>query len=189
MNPQLRNKIKKRLRNYCLNISTETIFINMENSKTNKPHKVALNLQQRLDLRSSNKHIALQNLFIYYRWKNTRKQYNHNKLKIIAPTWNGECEVPGGFYSMSDTQDYIKRIIKKHGKLAIIPPIHVYISRVNKRLVFETKGGYNLGLQTPETLQIFGSTTKLIDKIKNGENVPSFEVFEVVLIQCNLVDK
>ena len=30
--------------------------------------------------------------------------------------------------------------------------------------------------------------TKLKDKTKNGENVPSLEVVEVVLVQCNLVD-
>ena len=29
---------------------------------------------------------------------------------------------------------------------------------------------------------------KLIDKTKNEENVPSLEVVEVVLVQCNLVD-
>ena len=33
---------------------------------------------------------------------------------------------------------------------------------------------------------MLGSTAKLIDKIKNGENVRSLEVLEVVL--CNLVD-
>ena len=33
-----------------------------------------------------------------------------------------------------------------------------------------------------------GSTKKLTDKIKNGEKVPSLEVVEVVLVQCNLVD-
>ena len=31
-------------------------------------------------------------------------------------------------------------------------------------------------------------TKKLIDKIKNGENVPSLEKVEVVLVQCKLVD-
>ena len=28
---------------------------------------------------------------------------------------------------------------------------------------------------------------KLVDKTKNGENVPSHEVAEVLLVQCNLV--
>ena len=38
----------------------ETIFMNKRNSKTNEPHKLRLNLLQRLDLKSSNKHVALQ---------------------------------------------------------------------------------------------------------------------------------
>ena len=36
----------------------EAIFQNTENSKTNEPHKFVLNLSQRLDLRSSNKHVS-----------------------------------------------------------------------------------------------------------------------------------
>ena len=36
-------------------------------------------------------------------------------------------------------------------------------------------------------MKLFGSTKKLIDKIENGENVPSLEEVEVVLFQCNLV--
>ena len=71
-------------------INMETIFMNTENIKTNEPHKFVLNLSQRLDLRSSNKHVTLQNLLIYYTLKNVRKQYKHNKLRIIAPTWNDE---------------------------------------------------------------------------------------------------
>ena len=47
----------------------ETIFMNTEKSKTNKPHKFVLNFSQRLDLRGSNKHFVLQNLSIYYTWK------------------------------------------------------------------------------------------------------------------------
>ena len=37
-------------------------------------------------------------------------------------------------------------------------------------------------------MKLFRSTKKLIDKTKNGENVPSREVVQVVLFQCNLVD-
>ena len=37
----------------------ETIFMNTESSKTNELLKFVLNLSQRLDLKSSNKHIAL----------------------------------------------------------------------------------------------------------------------------------
>ena len=64
------------LNNYCPNISMATIFMNTENSKTNELHKLVLNLSQKLDIRSSNKHVALENLSIYYTWKNTCKQHN-----------------------------------------------------------------------------------------------------------------
>ena len=64
----------------------ETIFISQENIKTNEPHKFVLKVSKRLDLRSSNKYVALQNLSICYTWRNIRKQYRNNKLKIIDPT-------------------------------------------------------------------------------------------------------
>ena len=52
--------------------------------------------------------------------------------------------------------------------------------------MFQTKDGYKLELQTPETMKTFGSTKKLKDKTKNEENVPRFEVVE--LVQSNLVE-
>ena len=145
-------------------------------------------MSRRLDLRSSNKHVALQNLSIYYTWENKRKQYKNNKLKIIAPTWNDEFELPDDSYFPSDIQDYIEHIIKKYETLSAIHPIHVYVNIINNRLVFKTRDRHKLELQTPDTLKLFGSTKDLIHKTKNGENVPSLEVVEVVLVHRNLVD-
>ena len=98
----------------------ETIFMNTENSKNNEPHECVINLSRRFNLRSSNKHVDLQNLSIYYTRKNIRKQYKINKLKIVAPTWNDEFELPNGSYSVSDFQDYIKYITKIHEILTTI---------------------------------------------------------------------
>ena len=44
----------------------ETIFMNRENSNTNKPHEFILNLSQRLDLRSSNKHVTVTNIYLLH---------------------------------------------------------------------------------------------------------------------------
>ena len=90
----------------------EAILMITENSKMSKSNRFVLNLSQILDLKSSNKHVALQNLSIYYTWKNIRKQYKKNKLKIIAPTWNDEFKLPDGSHSVSDIQDYIEYITK-----------------------------------------------------------------------------
>ena len=91
----------------------DTLFINLENSKTSKPHVLVLKLTNKLDLRMGKKVIALSNLSIYCTWKNIKSSYNNNKFKISAPTWNDEFELPNGFYSASDIQDYFECILKK----------------------------------------------------------------------------
>ena len=74
---------------------------------------------------------------IITRRKIYEKQHKNNKLKIIAPTWNEEFELPDSPYSVSYIQDYIEYFIKKQETLTTIPPIHVYINRINNRLVFK----------------------------------------------------
>ena len=66
----------------------ETMFMNTENSKTNQPHKSVVNLSQRLDVKSTDKkkkkkkstdkHVALQNLSTYCTCKNIK-----NSIKTI----------------------------------------------------------------------------------------------------------
>ena len=54
--------------------------------------------------------------------------------------------------------------------------------------MLKIKDGYKLELGTPKTIKLFDSTKKLMDKTKKLQKVPSIEVVEVVLVQCNLVD-
>ena len=44
----------------------DTIFMNSENSKTSDPHRLLLNLTDKINLRRSDKYVALSNLSIYY---------------------------------------------------------------------------------------------------------------------------
>ena len=37
-------------------------------------------------------------------------------------------------------------------------------------------------------MKLLGSTKNLIEKTKNGENIPILEVVKVVLVQCNIVE-
>ena len=68
----------------------DTIFINSENSKTSDPHRLLLNLTGRINLKRSDKYVALSNLSIYYTWKNIKKSHKNNNFKIFAPSWNEE---------------------------------------------------------------------------------------------------
>ena len=88
----------------------DTILMNSENSKTSKPNVLIVQLTNKLNLRMGEKVIALSNLSIFYTWKNIKSSYNNNKLKISAPTWNDEFELPDGPYSLSDIHDYCEYI-------------------------------------------------------------------------------
>ena len=101
----------------------ETFFMNSKNSKTSNPYKFKYDLIDKLDLRNPNKNKALANLSICYTWKNVKSTYNNNKFKISAPTWNETFDLPDGSYNISEIQDYIEYIIKKHEIIGAFPPI------------------------------------------------------------------
>ena len=166
----------------------DTIFMNSENSKTSEYHILVLKLTDKLDLRRGQKTVALSNLSIYYTWKNVKSSYNNNKLKISAPTWSEEFELPDGPYSVSDIQDYFEYILKKHRESVDNPSIRMYINRIENRITFKIKNGYYLELLTPETMKLLGSTESKITKDKNSENVPHTEIVELLLVHCNLVN-
>ena len=50
----------------------ETMFMNYKNSKTSDPHRILLNLKDKINLKRSDKYVALSNLSMYYTWKNIK---------------------------------------------------------------------------------------------------------------------
>ena len=74
--------------------------MNSENSRTSKYHVLVLKLADKSDLRRGQKSVALSNLSIYHTWKNIKSSYKNNKIKISAPTWSDELELPDGSYSI-----------------------------------------------------------------------------------------
>ena len=64
----------------------DTIFMNLENSITSKPHILTLKIINKSDLRIGKKLIALSNLSIYHTWKNIKSSHNNIKFNISAPT-------------------------------------------------------------------------------------------------------
>ena len=98
----------------------DTMIMNSKNSKTSDPHKLLLNLTDKINLKRSDKYVALSNFSIYCAWKNTKKSYKNNKFKISGPTSNEEFELPDGSYSVSDIQDYFEYILKSIKKRLII---------------------------------------------------------------------
>ena len=132
--------------------------------------------------------MALANLSIYYTWKNVKSNYNNDKFKISAPTWNDTFDLPDGLHNIPAMQDYIEYIIKKHETIGENVPILIYTNKISNRIVFKIKTGYKLELLSTKTMKLLGSTKDTIDADKNSENVPRLENVEVVLVQRNLVN-
>ena len=88
--------------------------------------------------------MVLANLSICYTTKNIKSEYNNNKLKISAPTWNDIFDLPDGSYSIADIQDYFEYIIKKHETLTENSSMQIDSNKIKNRIIFKIKTGYNL---------------------------------------------
>ena len=152
--------------------------MNTLNSKTNESNRFIYQFTDKLKLKNPNKNMTLANVSIYDTWKNIKSEYNNNKFKISAPTWNDKFDI----------QDYFEYIIKKHVTIADNRLVQIYVNKIKNRIVFKTKTGYELELLSEETMQLLGSSKKDIDKDKDGEIVPRLETVKVVLVHCNLVN-
>ena len=58
----------------------------------------------------------------------------------------GMNHLPDGSYNISEIQDYIEYIIKKHETIGENAPILIYANTINNRIVFKIKSGYKLEL-------------------------------------------
>ena len=64
----------------------DTIVLISKNSKTSDPHGLLLDLSEKINLKRSDKYIALSNISIYHTWKNIKMSYKNSKFKISAQT-------------------------------------------------------------------------------------------------------
>ena len=117
-----------------------------ENSKASDPHRLLLNLSDKVNLKRSDKYVALWHLSIYYTWKNIKKSYKNNNFKISAATLNEEFELTDASHYVADIQDYFDYIIKKHEKVTDHPSIMMYVYKIENRVTFKVKKGYRLEL-------------------------------------------
>ena len=76
----------------------DIIFTNSENSKISDSYRLLLNLSDKINLKKSDKYVALSNLSIYCTWKNVQSSYKNNIFKILAPTWSDKYDLHDGIY-------------------------------------------------------------------------------------------
>ena len=79
----------------------DTIFMKSKNSKTSDPHRLLLNLANKIDLKISDKYVALSNLSIEYTWNDpsTRtyiKKKNLWKYNLLGNILTGKATIKSG---------------------------------------------------------------------------------------------
>ena len=104
--------------------------------------------QKKINLKRSDKYVGLSSSSICYTYKNIKKSCKSNKFKILASTWNEGLKLHDESYFASDIQDYFEHITKKHKKVTENPPIKIYVTKIENRLTFKIKKGYNLHVLT-----------------------------------------
>ena len=89
---------------------------------------------------------GIEQLFLKYKYANNIHQHKKNKTNELQP----------GIMNLNHQMVFIlfqifKIVLKTSLKSTkTVPPIKVYINRINNRLVFKIKDVYKLELQTPE---------------------------------------
>ena len=104
------------------------------------------------------KYVGLSNLSICYSWENIKKSFKNNKFKISGPTWNDKFELPDGLYSVSDIEDFLEYIVKKHETVTGNPQIRTPITKIENRITFKIKTVYYLEVLSLETMELLAST-------------------------------
>ena len=70
-----------------------TMFMISENRKSYDLHRLVLNLSDKINLKRSDKYVALSNLSFYFIGKNLKSCEKEFKT---VPTWNDQFELPVG---------------------------------------------------------------------------------------------
>ena len=115
----------------------DTTFMNSKNSGTSDPRRLLLNVTDKINLKRSDKYVALSNLSIYYIWKNIKMSCKNNEFKISATTWNKQFKLPDELYSASDIQEYFQYILKTTGEKTDKPSIKIYVNKIGKGVAFK----------------------------------------------------
>ena len=100
----------------------DTIFMNSENSKRSDPHRLLLNLSDKINLGRTNK-LLYQTLAFTIHRKIRKSNIKIIKFKISPLIWNKEFELPNGSNSQYCELDNVEYIFIKHEAVTDNPSI------------------------------------------------------------------
>ena len=86
----------------------DTIFMNSENSKTSVHHRLLINLSDIINLKRSDKYVALSNRSTFHTCKNIKKSYKKHKFKHQLQNGMKNLNYLMDHFSVLNIPDYFK---------------------------------------------------------------------------------
>ena len=65
--------------------------------------------------------------------------------------------------------------------------IKIYVNKIKNRIKFKIRTGFYLKILKSEAMKLLESRISILNKDKNGKNMPNLEAIEIVLVHCNIV--
>ena len=146
--------------------------MNSGNSKTYNAGRLLLNRSDKINLKRSNKYVALSNLSIYFTWKNKNTKY-----WLLQGTKKLNNLIDHILYQLFKI---ILSISSKNKRVTDNLPIIIYVNKIKNRKTFRIKTGYYLKLLTNEKIKLLRSTDSKITKDKNGEMGRHLVINEII---------
>ena len=75
-----------------------------------------------------------------------------------------------GPYSVSDIQNYVEYIFKRHETITDKSPVQIYVNKIQKRITFKMKTEYCLELWNYSDTQNYDTTRKYYNKDNQRQN-------------------
>ena len=165
-------EIRQIIYSLCWAKGIDTIFMNSGNSKTYNAGRLLLNRSDKINLKRSNKYVALSNLSIYFTWKNKNTKY-----WLLQGTKKLNNLIDHILYQLFKI---ILSISSKNKRVTDNLPIIIYVNKIKNRKTFRIKTGYYLKLLTNEKIKLLRSTDSKITKDKNGEMGRHLVINEII---------
>ena len=89
--------------------------MNSRNSKTSDPHRLLLNLTDKMDLKSYKYIFFIISWHLLYTEKYLKSHIRTINLNYQLKHGMKEFELPDALYTISDIQDFFEYILKKYG--------------------------------------------------------------------------
>ena len=89
--------------------------MNSRNSKTSDPHRLLLNLSDKMNLKNCKSIFFIISQHLLYTEKYKKSHIRTINLKYQLEHGMKEFELPDALYTISDIQDFFEYIFKKYG--------------------------------------------------------------------------